>query len=127
VGLKFRFGFDDALDVVGVHLVGGVVGTVLIGFLATDKEGGFLPDGAERGLLYGGGLTQLATQVVVAAIAIVFSFVLTFVIGSIIKAITGLRVADADEVGGVDFALHGETAYDTTPATGGRVKEGISA
>ncbi|GMA26509.1 ammonium transporter [Luteimicrobium album] len=127
VGLKFRFGFDDALDVVGVHLVGGIVGTVLIGFLATDKQGGFLPEGAERGLLYGGGVTQLATQVVVAAIAVVFSFVLTYVIGLIIKAITGLRVAEADEVGGVDFALHGETAYDTTPATGGRVKEGISA
>jgi Amt family ammonium transporter len=127
VGLKFRFGFDDALDVVGVHLVGGLTGTVLIGFFATNKQGGWYPDGAKNGLFYGGGLTQLATQVLVAVIAVVFSFVLTYVIGSIIKAITGLRVAETDEVGGVDFALHGETAYDTTPATGGRVKEGISA
>jgi Amt family ammonium transporter len=127
VSLKFRFGFDDALDVVGVHLVGGIVGTVLIGFFATDKQSGFLPDGADRGLLYGGGVTQLLSQIVVAAFAVVFSFVLTYIIGSIIKAITGLRVSEADEVGGVDFALHGETAYDTTPATGGRVKEDVTA
>ncbi|GIG21819.1 ammonium transporter [Cellulomonas chitinilytica] len=113
VGLKFKFGFDDALDVVGVHLVGGITGTVLIGLLATNKQGGWYPDGAQNGLLYGGGATQLITQILVAAIAVVFSFVLTYVIGSIIKAVTGLRVSEEDEVSGVDLALHGETAYET--------------
>jgi Amt family ammonium transporter len=113
VGLKFKFGFDDALDVVGVHLVGGITGTVLIGLLATNKQGGWYPDGAQNGLFYGGGATQLITQIVVALIAVVFSFVLTYVIGTVIKAITGLRVSEEDEVSGVDLALHGETAYET--------------
>ncbi|MGY4646014.1 ammonium transporter [Cellulomonas sp. URHB0016] len=113
VGLKFKFGFDDALDVVGVHLVGGITGTVLIGLLATNKQGGWYPDGAQNGLFYGGGATQLVTQILVAAIAVVFSFVLTYVIGTIIKAITGLRVSEEDEVSGIDLAVHGETAYET--------------
>ncbi|MBO9553731.1 ammonium transporter [Cellulomonas sp.] len=113
VGLKFKFGFDDALDVVGVHLVGGITGTVLIGFLATNKQGAWYPDGAQSGLFYGGGVTQLISQIVVAAFAVVFSFVMTYVIGLIIKAITGLRVSEEDEVSGIDLAVHGETAYET--------------
>ena len=66
VGLKFRFGYDDSLDVVGVHLVGGLVGTILIGFFATDTNSTWYPDGAQNGLFYGGGVTQLATQTIVA-------------------------------------------------------------
>ena len=85
VGLKYRFGYDDSLDVVGVHLVGGVVGTVLIGLFANvtrDADGAvtsytWAPDGALNGLFYGGGLTQLATQTVVAIIAILISGVMT--------------------------------------------------
>jgi len=113
VGLKFKFGFDDALDVVGVHLVGGITGTVLIGFLATNKQGAWYPDGAQSGLFYGGGVTQLISQIVVAAFAVVFSFVMTYVIGLILKAVTGLRVSEEDEVSGIDLAVHGETAYET--------------
>ena len=79
VGLKYKFGYDDSLDVVGVHLVGGFVGTVLIGLFANvtrDADGvvtssTWAPDGALNGLFYGGGATQLATQFVVALIAIV--------------------------------------------------------
>src|SRR4029079_3641518 len=117
VGLKFKFGYDDALDVVGVHLVGGVTGTLLIGLFATTNQGAWYPDGAKDGLFYGGGLTQLASQAVVALFAIVFSFVLTIVIGLSIKAITGLRLSEEDEVNGIDLAVHGETAYETLGGT----------
>ena len=70
VGLKFKFGYDDSLDVVGVHLVGGLVGTILIGFFATDTNSAWYPDGAQNGLFYGGGLDQLATQAIVALVAV---------------------------------------------------------
>ena len=113
VGLKYKLGYDDSLDVVGVHLVGGLTGTVLIGLFATDANSAWYPDGAVNGLFYGGGLTQLATQVLVALAAMLFSAVATYVIAVILKATIGLRVADDVEVGGVDLAIHGETAYET--------------
>jgi Amt family ammonium transporter len=115
VGLKYRFGYDDSLDVVGVHLVGGLVGTVLIGFFATDNVedfGTFLPEGALNGLFYGGGLTQLFTQIIVAVVAVVFSFVLTYLIGLALKATMGWRVSEEVEVSGIDLAVHGESAYE---------------
>jgi ammonium transporter, Amt family len=112
VGLKYKLGYDDALDVVGVHLVGGLTGTILLGFFATTNQGGWYPDGALDGLFYGGGITQLLTQISVALIAVVFSFVLTYVIGSILKAIGGLRLSEDVEVGGIDLAVHGESAYE---------------
>ena len=117
VGLKYRFGYDDSLDVVGVHLVGGLVGTILIGFFATDQNFTFLPAvddyTAEPGVFYGGGFDQLFTQIIVAAAAVLFSGVLTLVIGSILKATIGLRTTEEVEVGGIDLAVHGETAYET--------------
>ncbi|GEL99113.1 ammonium transporter [Cellulomonas terrae] len=113
VGLKFKFGYDDSLDVVGVHLVGGLVGTILIGFFATDANSTWYPDGAQNGLFYGGGVTQLATQTIVALAAILFSFTATYVIALILKATIGLRVSDEAEVGGIDLAVHAETAYET--------------
>jgi Amt family ammonium transporter len=63
-------------------------------------------------LFYGGGITQLLTQISVALIAVVFSFVLTYIIGSILKAIGGLRLSEDIEVGGIDLAVHGESAYE---------------
>ncbi|HEY0117899.1 MAG TPA: ammonium transporter [Cellulomonas sp.] len=116
IGLKYKLGFDDALDVVGVHLVGGITGTVLIGLLATNNQGAWFPTGAQKGLFYGGGGTQLLTQVLAAAFAVVFSFVLTYIIGLIIKAVGGLRFSEEVEVGGIDLAVHGESAYDTIGA-----------
>jgi Amt family ammonium transporter len=113
VGLKFKFGYDDSLDVVGVHLVGGLVGTILIGLFATDTNSAWYPDGALNGLFYGGGLTQLATQTIVALAAVLFSFTATYVIALILKATIGLRVSDEAEVGGIDLAVHAETAYET--------------
>ena len=116
IGIKYKFGFDDALDVVGVHLVGGITGTVLIGFFATNNQFAWYPAGAKNGLFYGGGATQLLTQLLVAAFAVVFSFVLTWVIGSILKATGGIRLPEDVEVGGIDLAVHGESAYETLGA-----------
>lgn len=119
VGLKFRFGFDDSLDVVGVHLVGGLVGTVLLGFFATDNAayGVWYPEGALNGLFYGGGFTQLITQIVAALIAVVFSFVVTVVIAYALKAVMGWRISEEAEVSGIDLAVHGETAYENSGST----------
>jgi Amt family ammonium transporter len=116
IGIKYKFGFDDALDVVGVHLVGGLTGTILIGFLATNNQSAWFPTGAKKGLLYGGGATQLVTQILAGVFALVFSFVLTWVIASIIKAVRGIRLPEEVEVGGIDLAVHGESAYDTIGA-----------
>jgi Amt family ammonium transporter len=93
VGLKFRFGFDDSLDVVGVHLVGGLVGTILIGLLATEAA----PAGV-NGLFYGGGAGQLWTQTFAALTVLFYSFVLATIIGLIIKKTMGVRVTEDDEV-----------------------------
>ncbi|MBD8060509.1 ammonium transporter [Cellulomonas sp. JH27-2] len=113
VGLKYKLGYDDSLDVVGVHLVGGLAGTILIGFFATDKNGGWYPDGAKNGLFYGGGIDQLLTQIIVAACAVLFSFTATFVIGWILKKTIGIRVTEEVEVGGIDLAVHAESGYET--------------
>jgi Amt family ammonium transporter len=109
VGLKFRFGYDDSLDVVGVHLVGGLVGTILVGFLATADA----PAGVD-GLFYGGGVDQLWRQVVGALAVLVFSFVLTLVIGIVIQKTMGFRLTEEDEVAGIDNVEHAESAYDFT-------------
>lgn len=102
VGLKYRFGFDDSLDVVGVHLVGGLVGTVGIGFLA-----------GEGGLFFGDGVKLLVVQVLIALVAIIVSAVMTALIGLAIKKTIGWRVSEEAEVGGIDLAEHGEAAYET--------------
>ncbi len=101
VSLKYRFGFDDSLDVVGVHLVGGLVGTVAIGFLAT-----------EGGLLFGGGFALLITQVLIASVALVFSGVVTFAVAKLLEKTIGWRVSDKDELLGIDLTQHAETAYE---------------
>ncbi|WP_328443249.1 MULTISPECIES: ammonium transporter [unclassified Amycolatopsis] len=115
VSLKFRFGFDDSLDVVGVHLVGGIVGTLLIGFFGTTSVNSLGADG----LFYGGGFTQLGRQAAAAGAVLVYSFVLTFIIGFAIKKAGGFRVSVEDEVGGIDEAQHAESAYDFTGLSGG--------
>jgi Amt family ammonium transporter len=114
VGLKFKLDLDDSLDVVGVHLVGGVVGTVLIGFLSTAAA----PGGVD-GLFYGGGLTSLGHQAGAAGISILWTGVFTTAIGLAIKYTIGWRVAEDAEVDGIDFAEHGESAYDLDGRTGG--------
>jgi len=106
VGLKFKLNYDDSLDVVGVHFVGGVVGVVLIGLLATD-----VMTGGARGLFYGGGFTQLGKQLLAMAVVAAYAFTATFVLGKIIDKVMGFRLSAEDETAGVDFTQHAETAY----------------
>jgi Amt family ammonium transporter len=114
VGLKYRFGFDDSLDVVGVHLVGGLVGTLLVGFLATSTTGA----GTRDGLLMGGGFDQLRRQAIAAGAVLAYSFVLAFVIAWVIDKTIGFRISEDDEVAGVDTAEHAESAYELGGLTG---------
>ena len=107
VGWKFRLGYDDSLDVVGVHLVGGIVGTILIGLLATEVMTG----GAE-GLLYGGGFAQLGKQVVAVVVVALYAFGVTYALGKLIDRAFGFRVSAEDESSGIDLALHAESAYE---------------
>jgi Amt family ammonium transporter len=107
VGLKYKLGYDDSLDVVGVHLVGGLVGTILIGFLATADA----PAGVD-GLFYGGGVDQLWRQVVGALAVLVVSFLATYAIGTIIQKTIGFRVTEEEEVTGIDNVVHAESGYD---------------
>ncbi|MBO0678715.1 ammonium transporter [Mycolicibacterium sp. S2-37] len=106
IGLKFRLGYDDSLDVVGVHFVGGVVGVLLIGFLATD-----VMTGGPRGLLYGGGLGQLGKQALAVVVVAGYAFVVSFLLAKLIDRIIGFRISAEDETSGVDFSQHAETAY----------------
>ena len=101
VGLKYKLGYDDSLDVVGVHLAAGLWGTVGIGFLATDG-----------GLFYGGGASLLLVQILIALVAIAISAVVTTVIGLALKYTMGWRISEDDEVSGIDAAVHAESGYD---------------
>ena len=117
VGLKFKLGYDDSLDVVGVHLVGGLVGTVLIGLFSTSEGAGGVD-----GLFYGGGFASLGDQTLGVLVAVACSGVLTTVIALAIKYTIGLRIAEEDEVEGIDFVEHGESAYDLHTGIGGGVQ-----
>ncbi|WP_346655874.1 ammonium transporter [Streptomyces sp. RFCAC02] len=97
VGLKYKLGFDDSLDVVGVHLVGGVVGTLLVGFLATDGVGGF---------------EQFGKQALGAFSVMAYSFVVTYLIALLVQRTIGFRASEEEEVAGLDLAYHAETGYD---------------
>jgi Amt family ammonium transporter len=115
VGLKYRLGYDDSLDVVGVHLVGGLVGTIGVGFLATAAA----PAGID-GLFYGGGVDQLWRQVVGAVVVMVVSFVATYIIGLVLQRTIGFRIDEEHELAGVDLVTHAETAYDLHSTPGAR-------
>ncbi|REF35204.1 ammonium transporter [Thermasporomyces composti] len=114
VSLKTKLGYDDSLDVVGVHLVGGMVGSLLIGLFASAAA----PAGVD-GLLYGGGLSQLGRQTVAVVAVLAYSFVVSWLIGKAIDATIGFRVSTEDEVNGIDLAEHAETAYDFSTIGGG--------
>ncbi len=115
VGLKFKFGFDDSLDVVGVHLVGGLVGTLLIGLLADPATSGDPASPAVAGLFYGGGFDQLWRQAVGAFSVMAFSFVMSYLIALVVKHTVGWRVSTSEELGGIDLAEHSEAGYDLSP------------
>jgi Amt family ammonium transporter len=109
VTFKHRLGYDDALDVVGVHLVGGLVGTLMIGLVASDTTTGVAD---LRGLFYGGGAELLGKQAIAAFAVMAYSFVLTYIIALIVKAAVGLRISEEDEITGIDTTSHAESAYE---------------
>ena len=110
VGLKFRFGFDDSLDVVAVHLVGGIVGTLLIGFV-----------GVEVGLFNGGGTEQLVKQAIGVVAVLAYSFIVSFLIAKIIDKTIGFRISRDEEIAGIDLAVHAERGYELSDNTQGGV------
>lgn len=103
IDLKFKLGFDDSLDVVGIHLVGGLIGTLYIGLLGTDV-----------GLFLGGGAEQLGKQALAAFAVLAYSFVLSYIIGLAIQKTIGFRVKNEDEIAGIDTVVHGEEGYVLT-------------
>ena len=105
IELKFKWGFDDSLDVVGIHLVGGLIGTLYLGFFATGT-----------GLFTGGDGTQLLVQAIAAFSVLIYSFVLAYVIGLVIQKTIGFRVKNEDEIAGIDTIVHGEEGYVLTDA-----------
>jgi ammonium transporter, Amt family len=112
--IKYKAGFDDALDVVGVHLFGGIVGSLAVGLFATQTVNSAIPDG----LFYGGDAGLLGEQALAVVTVAVYSFVATLIIAVVLKTVFGgLRVTDAEEKQGLDLALHGELAYDWQPQT----------
>jgi Amt family ammonium transporter len=115
VGLKNKFKFDDALDVVGVHLVGGVLGALLIGLFATKMTNG----AGANGVFYKGGWTLMGHQAVAVAAVVAYSFVATYILAQIMDKTIGLRVNEEAEATGLDLSQHGETAYDTTSYSDG--------
>jgi Amt family ammonium transporter len=108
VGLKYKLGYDDSLDVVGVHMFGGIVGALLIGFLATTA----VNEAGADGLLAGGGASLLGKQAIAVGATLAYSFVVTFIIAKVIDLVMGLRISEEDEVSGIDSTAHAETAYD---------------
>jgi Amt family ammonium transporter len=117
VPLKSRFGIDDSLDVGGVHLVGGIIGSLALGLFATKTVN---PAGA-NGLFYGGSYRQLVLQAVAVAAVVAYSFTVTSFIGVMLDYLPSRRnrVTPQDESVGLDFALHGESAYQAERITPG--------
>lgn len=107
VTLKYKLKYDDSLDVVGIHLVGGLIGTLLIGFLATAAA----PAGVD-GLFYGGGADQLGKQAIGAFAVMFYSLIVAAILAFIIKKTIGFRASADDEYAGVDLTEQGETAYE---------------
>ena len=106
IELKWKLGYDDSLDVVGVHLVGGLIGTLYLGFFAT-----------ETGLFVGGNYEQIVLQLIAALGVLIYSFVVAWILGFAIEKTIGFRIKNEDELAGVDVSVHGEEgyAYETAP------------
>jgi Amt family ammonium transporter len=120
ISLKTKFGYDDSLDVVGVHFVGGWTGTILVAFFSTTGTNAFGNDG----IFYGGkgkygGWNLLWHQIVAAGVVSIFSFVMTLVIAFLVGLVMKARVTDDEELEGLDIAIHGESAYEFGPTGGG--------
>jgi Amt family ammonium transporter len=107
---KYKLGYDDSLDVVGVHGVGGILGMLAIGLIATVTAN----EAGANGLFFGGGATQLNRQVIALVVVALFSFAATWIIATIIQKTIGFRVYRDDELTGLDTTFHAESAYDIT-------------
>lgn len=119
IRLKFRFRYDDSLDVVAIHYVGGLIGMLFIGLLAATAVN---PAVVHQGLLMGGGLGQLGRQALGVVAATAFAFTATYAIAWALRATIGLRVTPDEEAEGLDASQHAETAYEFTATSGlGRV------
>jgi Amt family ammonium transporter len=110
VALKNKMGWDDALDVWGVHGVGGLLGTILLGVFASTSVNAMVPQGMQ-GLIYGGG-SFFIKQVIAVVGASAYAFIFTYIMLILINFITPVKVSEATELTGLDEALHGERAYD---------------
>ena len=114
VGLKFKLGYDDSLDVVGVHLVGGIVGSLLLGIFSTVSVNEFGVDG----LIAGGGLALMGKQIVAVLATLAFSFIVTMGIAKVVEATIGLRASEEDEIVGLDLSQHSEVGYSLSETAG---------
>jgi Amt family ammonium transporter len=107
VSLKFKIGYDDSLDVVGLHLVAGLIGSIFIGFFATSSA-----PAAVDGLFYGGGTALLVKQVIASGAVLVYSFIATYLIAQVIDKTIGFRITEDAEVTGIDLVVHAESSYE---------------
>ena len=115
VSLKYKFNIDDSLDVVGVHLVGGIWGSLAIGLFGASAVNSVGVDG----LFYSGGTALLGKQAIGVALVAVYSFIATLIIGYAIEKTIGFRVKRDIEVAGIDLNEHAETAYEMTSSSRG--------
>ncbi len=115
VSLKYKLGFDDSLDVVGVHLVGGIWGSLAIGIFGTKAVNSL----SVNGLLYGGGTDLLVKQAFGVAVVAGYSFIATLIIGYAIEKTIGFRVSKEVEVEGIDLKEHAESAYELASSSRG--------
>jgi Amt family ammonium transporter len=115
VGIKYRLGFDDSLDVVAVHLIGGIWGSLSIGLFGASAVNSLGLDG----IFYGGGTDLLVKQALGVGVVFAYSFVATLIIGYAIEKSIGFRVSKDSEVEGIDLNEHAETAYEMTSSSRG--------
>ncbi len=129
VGLKYRFNFDDSLDVVGIHLVGGIVGCLFIGFFGTTftiGAGETAYTWGIKGLFYGGGWTLLGHQAIGAFSVLAYSLIVTLILGFLLEKTLGFRISRDAELEGIDLAEHAESAYEFEGSVGGGTFTGSS-
>ncbi|MHC3471856.1 ammonium transporter [Streptomyces sp. 7R007] len=122
VGLKYRFNYDDSLDVVGVHMVGGILGSLLIGLFASGKG-----QSDVKGLFYGGGMHQFWIQCAGVFGVLAYSLIASAILAFILDKTIGMRVSEDEEISGIDQAEHAETAYDFSGAGGGAARTAVPA
>jgi len=113
VSLKYRLGYDDSLDVVGIHMVGGLVGSLLVGLLAAEAFGGI-----------SGSVSQLGRQAAASFIVLGYSFIVTYILGTLLDKTIGFRIKEEDEIAGIDMTTHAETAYEFFSSSGSLAKSG---